>query len=326
MQAPLAISTEVRDALATGRPVVALETAVVTHGLPRQALAFEHGVAEWPPWDATRPAHLALAAFAAEAVRRAGAVPATIGMVRGTLVVGLSAEETAALAADPLPRKLSARDLGPAAAAHASGGTTVAGTLAACRLAGIRVFATGGIGGVHRGWTARPDISADLRALACTPTAVVSAGAKAILDLPATVEALDTLGVPVLGVGTRWFPRFTSCGDDRLPVHATVSDAAAAAAACAAHWAFNPACGALVVNPPPDGFAIPGADLEHAVRAAEEDAARQGIRGEAVTPHLLAHIARATAGMSVQANLAVLAANAVLAGHLAVELAKLQRS
>jgi pseudouridine-5'-phosphate glycosidase len=326
MHAHLAISPEVREALSAGAPVVALETAVVTHGLPRTPLAFEHGMDEWPAWDAARPAHLALAAFAAEAVRRAGAVPATIGMVRGTLVVGLDEAELAELAAAPSPRKLSARDLGPAAAARANGGTTVAGTLAACRMAGIRVFATGGIGGVHRGWTARPDISADLRALASTPVAVVSAGAKAILDLPATVEALDTLGVPVIGIGTRWFPHFTSPGDDRLRTQTTAPDVTGVAAACAAHWAFNPECGALVANPPPEAFAIPAADLERAVRAAEEDAARKGIHGEAVTPHLLAHIAGATAGASVRANLAVLAANATLAGRLAVALEKLRAS
>lgn len=317
----LAIAPEVRQALAERRPVVALETAVVTHGLPREAFAFEHAVPEWPAWQAAAPANLSLALFTAAAVRRAGAVPAIVGMIGGQLIVGMTAEQVEQLAAHAAPRKLSARDLGPAAADGATGGTTVAGTLTACSAAGVRVFATGGIGGVHRGWAQCPDVSADLHALARCPTAVVSAGAKAILDLPATVEALDTLGVPVLGVDTRWFPRFTAAGDDRLRVQTTVADAAAAARACAAHWAFNPGVGVLVANPPPEAFAIPAADLEGAVRAAEEAAAATGVRGEQLTPHLLSHIAAATEGRSVRANIAVLAHNAVLGAQLAAALA-----
>jgi pseudouridine-5'-phosphate glycosidase len=317
----LVLAPEVRDALAAGKPVVALETAVVTHGLPRELMAFAHTRPEWPAWQAGKPANLALALFTAETVRKAGAFPATVGMLDGQLIVGMTADQVAQLAAAPSPRKLSARDLGPASADQSSGGTTVAATLVACRHAGIRVFATGGIGGVHRGWTARPDVSADLHALAATPTAVVSAGAKAILDLPATVEALDTLGVPVLGMGTKWFPRFTSSGDDRLRVQATVASAADAARACAAHWQFNATTGVLVANPPPEEFAIPAAELEAAIQAAEADARARGVLGERLTPHLLSHMAAATDGKSVLANIAVLAHNAGLAARLATHLA-----
>lgn len=317
---PIEVAAEVRDALASGTPVVALETAVVTHGLPREPLGYAHGESAWPVWDTSRPANLALAMLTAEAVRRAGAVPATVGMVNGRIMVGLEGSALEALAAEPRPRKLSARDLGPAAAQGASGGTTVAGTLAICRAVRIRVFATGGIGGVHRGWTTRPDVSADLHALASTPTAVVSAGAKAILDLPATVEALDTLGVPVLGVGTRWFPRFTSPGDDRLRVQAEVRDAAEAARVCLAHWAFNPHTGVLVANPPPSAHAVPSGELEAALAQVERAAVDQGVHGEQLTPFLLAGLAAATHHRSVHANIAVLAHNAVTGAQLAVAL------
>ena len=326
--APLHIAPDVARALSTGAPVVALETAVVTHGLPRAPLAHvppcmqAGGTFAHAGWNATAPANAALAHAVAQVVRAAGAVPATVGMLHGTLVVGMTPEQVDELAATPAPRKLSARDLGPAAAQEASGGTTVAGTLAACGLAGIRVFATGGIGGVHRGWGALPDISADLAALARTPCAVVSAGAKAILDLPATVEALDTLGVPVLGVGTAHFPRFTAPGSAALRTSAQVADAAHAARACAAHWAFCPQVGALVALPPPAEYALTATELEAAVQAAERDAAAQDVTGPQLTPYLLDHLARSTSGRSVDANIAVLAANAHFAAALAQALSK----
>jgi pseudouridine-5'-phosphate glycosidase len=325
MPAPMEISPAVRDALASGRPVVALETAVLTHGLPRAPLAAAPACtgpagAFAGRWEAALPANIALSALLEAVVRRGGAEPATVGMIDGVLHVGLTPAQRDRLGADTQARKLSTRDLGPAAAQGASGGTTVAATLAACALAGIRVFATGGIGGVHRGWTQRPDVSADLAALARTPTAVISAGAKSILDLPATVEALDALGVPVLGVGTPWFPRFLSEGAAPLRVSATVRDAAEAAAACRAHWSFAPACGVLVANPPPAAHAIPTAQIEAVIEAALAEAHRAGIAGPETTPFLLDRVQRATAGRSVDANIAVLADNARLGAELAAHL------
>jgi pseudouridine-5'-phosphate glycosidase len=314
----LVIAPDVRRALAARVPVVALETAVVTHGLPRTP--FERAPKCASDWNTAAPANLALAQLLSKTVRASGAVPASIGMLKGQLVVGLSAEQLEELAALPNPRKLSARDLGPATADGASGGTTVAATLVACAIAGIRVFATGGIGGVHRNWTSRPDVSADLHALARSPVAVISAGAKSILDLPATVEMLDTLGIPVLGMGTPYFPRFTTAGDDTLRVQVQVSDAAHAAAICTAHWEFNPGTGVLVANPPPAECALPHHDLEAATLAAERAAHAAGIGGAALTPFLLEHVARTTQGRSVEANIGLLNSNARLGAELAAEL------
>jgi pseudouridine-5'-phosphate glycosidase len=323
MQAPVVIHPEVRDALAAGRPVVALETAVLTHGLPRAPLAkapaCTHAAGHW---DQSLPANLALSLLLDRTVRAAGAVPATVGMLDGALHVGMDETQLARLGCDTGARKLSARDLGPAAADRACGGTTVAGTLAACGIARIAVFATGGIGGVHRGWAQRPDVSADLTAIARTPTAVVSAGAKSILDLEATVEALDSLGVPVIGVGTRWFPRFFSPGAAPLACSASVDDAAAAARAIRAHRAFVPQGGVLVANPPPEAHAIPRQEVEGVIEAALADAVREGIAGPAVTPYLLDRVQRATGGRTVEANVAVLQSNAALGARLAACLAE----
>jgi pseudouridine-5'-phosphate glycosidase len=311
---PIERSPEVADALRAGRAVVALETAVLTHGLPRTPMAAPGGIAGW---DASVPANLALSILLESTVRAAGAVPATVAMVDGTLHAGLAPDALARLAHDAGARKLSARDLGPAAAQRASGGTTVAGTLVAAALAGIRVFATGGIGGVHRGWTERPDVSADLSALARTPVAVVSAGAKSILDLPATVEALDALGVPVVGLGTDRFPRFISPGDASLGVSAVAADAREAARICEAHWRLMPSTGVLVANPPPAPHAIPSAEMESVIARAVEEASRGGIRGAAITPFLLDAVQRATGGRATAANVAVLVANARAGAEIA---------
>jgi pseudouridine-5'-phosphate glycosidase len=308
------LSPEVSDALRAGRPVVALETAVLTHGLPRAPMAAPGGIAGW---DASIPANLALSTLLERTVRAAGAVPATVAMVDGRLHAGVTPDMLGRLAQDTGARKLSARDLGPAAAQRASGGTTVAGTLVAAAIAGIRVFATGGIGGVHRGWTERPDVSADLSALARAPVAVVSAGAKSILDLPATVEALDALGVPVVGLGTDRFPRFISPGDASLGVSAVAADACEAARLCAAHWRFNPSTGLLVANPPPAAHAIPASEMESVIARAVEEADRRGIRGAAITPFLLDAVQRATGGRATAANVAVLVANARAGAEIA---------
>ena len=303
----LRLAPEVEAALSDGRPVVALETAVLTHGLPRTPMPAPAGIAGW---DASLPANLALSALLEDTVRTSGAVPATVGMLDGRLHVGLTRDELERLGHDTAARKLSTRDLGAAAAQRANGGTTVAATLAACRATGIRVFATGGIGGVHRGWTDRPDVSADLAMLARTPVAVISAGAKSILDLPATVEALDALGIPVVGLGTAHFPRFLSPGDASLGVSARAADAAEVARICQAHWAFAPSVGVLVANPPPAGAAIPADEVESVIEAAMAEAVRTGVRGAAITPFLLDRVQRATGGRTVATNVAVLAANA----------------
>jgi pseudouridine-5'-phosphate glycosidase len=177
---------------------------------------------------------------------------------------------------------------------------------------------------VHRHWTERPDVSADLAAIARTPTAVISAGAKSILDLPATVEALDSLGVPVIGLGTRAFPRFISPGDDSLGVSAFASNAAEAAAICAAHWAFAPHGGTIIANPPPAEWAIPAHEVETIIAASMLDAAREGIHGAAVTPFLLDRVQRATGGRTVAVNVAVLESNARVGAEVAQRMAELR--
>lgn len=284
-------------------PVVALETAVLTHGLPR-------------------PQNLEAVLAMAEAVRSAGAVPAVVAVWRGRLVVGLDDAELEQLAADPDARKAAARDLPLCLAQGASAGTTVSATLAACRLAGIRVFATGGIGGVHRGWAGHRDVSSDLGELARTPCCVVSSGAKSVLDLPATLETLETLGVPVLGHRTSAFPCFYSGGDPRLPVPEV--DLAQAARVCLTRWRdLGQDGGVLLANPAPASAALEAGPLDRAVEAAVEEAGRRGIAGPALTPFLLSSLAAATGGRSLACNLALLVDNASVAGRLAVALAAL---
>ncbi len=325
---PLRIHPEVLEASRSGQPVVALETAVLTHGLPREPMAAptccSSMLAGTRGWDATGPANLELARSMTAAVRKAGAIPATIGVLGGTVVVGLDDAELLRLGADRQAVKVSTRDLAVACALGQSGGTTVAGTLAAIDLANaslprpIRVFATGGIGGVHRGWTARPDVSNDLATLARVAACVVSAGAKSILDLEATIEVLDSLGVPVLGLGTEWFPRFLTAGAAPLRVQRAVPDAATAARICAVHWGpLGQRGGVLLANPPPAAFAMPLEAMEATVAAGIADAARQGVQAAEVTPYLLAHLARATGGRSVEANVAALLHNATVAADLA---------
>ncbi|MFM1936190.1 MAG: hypothetical protein RI990_1149 [Planctomycetota bacterium] len=316
--APVRLHPEVADALRHGQPVVALETAVLTHGLPREPRPGPEGLAGW---NATRAANLSLSLLLDATVRAGGATPATVGMLDGVLLVGMTTAELARLADDRDARKLSARDLGPAAVQRANGGTTVAATVTACRAAGVRVFATGGIGGVHRGWSERPDVSADLAAMARSPVAVVSAGAKSILDLPATVEALDSLGVPVIGLGTDRFPRFISDGDASLGVSATARDAAEAARMCMAHWAFSPSVGVLVANPPPARWAIPSDEVESVIARATHEAEAAGVRGPSITPFLLDRLQLATEGRTLGTNVAVLESNARAGAALATALA-----
>ncbi len=285
-------------------PVVALETAVLTHGLPK-------------------PHNLEAVRRMAAAVRQAGAVPAVVAVFEGRLVVGLADEELERLAADPEARKAAARDLPLALAEGASAGTTVSATLAACRLAGIRVFATGGIGGVHRGWAGHRDVSSDLEELARTPCCVVSSGAKSVLDLPATLETLESLGVPVLGHETGCFPCFYSGGDPRLPVPR--ADLALASRTCALRWGpLGQTGGLLLANPAPAEAALDAAPLERAVEDAVQQAVERGVAGAALTPFLLTALAEATGGASLACNLALLEDNARVAGRLAVAMEELE--
>ncbi|MCC7359894.1 MAG: pseudouridine-5'-phosphate glycosidase [Anaerolineales bacterium] len=298
------LSAEVRDALSARRPLVALESTVITHGLP------------WPQ-------NLELARQLEATVRAGGACPATIAVLQGEVKVGLSDAELAHLAQAPGVIKVSRRDYGVAVAQKRDGGTTVAGTMIAAQWAGIRVFATGGIGGVHRGLgEARLDISADLPELARTPVVVVCAGAKAILDLPATLEWLETHGVPVIGYGTDEFPAFYS-RTSGLRLAARADTAAEAALLVKAMWDLDLNSGALLCVPVPEADARPAAEMNTAIEQALREAAAAGVRGSAVTPYLLARMAALTEGHSLAANLALLKNNARVAAEVAGELGKL---
>jgi pseudouridine-5'-phosphate glycosidase len=302
MVAAIRIAEEVRDALGVGRPVVALETSVVAQGLPPP-----HGV------EASRRC--------AAAVRREGAVPAVVAVLGGELVIGASDAEVERLAAPGRAvAKAGARDLGALLAAGADAGTTVSATCAASALTGIPVMATGGIGGVHRaGARGAWDVSADLAEIARAPVCVVSSGPKAILDVPATAEVLESLGVPVVGLATTDLPAFWSASSGVGVAH-RVEDAAAAAGLLAAHWdLLRRREGVLLAVPPPEP--LDPAEVERAIEAAEVEAARLGVSGAARTPHVLAAVARATGGRTLRANLALLERNAAVAGQVAAALA-----
>jgi len=292
------VSAPVARAFRLGQPLVALETAALTHGLPR-------------------PDNLHLAQSLEKIIYEQGAVPATIGLIAGKVHVGLSAEQLAYLADVEGARKISRRDFGAALARGENGGTTVAGTLIAARLAGIRVFATGGIGGVHR--NAPFDVSADLPELGRSPLVVVCAGAKAVLDLPATVEVLETYGVPLIGFQTAEFPAFYSRSSG-LPVTAQADSPAEVARIARAHWAMGLDSALLVVQPPPAGSALPDQEVEALINRALAEAEANKISGPAVTPFLLDHVSRYSGGASLRANLALLENNACLAAQIAAAL------
>jgi pseudouridylate synthase len=287
-----------RDA---GRPIVALESTVISHGLPY-------------------PHNLDLARAMEDEVRAAGATPATVGVVGGVPTVGMTAEQIERFACAEGILKLSRRDIGYAVAQRCDGATTVAATMALAALAGVAVFATGGIGGVHRGARESWDVSGDLTELARTPVLVVCAGAKAILDLPATLEYLETAGVPVLGLGADEFPAFYSPSSG-LPA-ARVESPAAAAAAWQAHRALGGG-GMLLAVPPPAEVALPRATVEAAIERALARASVAGVRGQAVTPFLLAAVAEETHGESMRTNIALLRQNARVAALVARELANM---
>jgi pseudouridine-5'-phosphate glycosidase len=288
------LSAEVAEALRDGGTVVALETTLVSHGFPgRQGLDV---------------------ALASEArVRAAGAVPATVGVVDGTVRAGLTeAELERFVAAGESARKAGARDLAACAVQGALGATTVGGTLAVCRAAGIRFIGTGGTGGVHRGFAQSLDISSDLPQLARTAAVVVSSGAKSILDVPATAELLETLGVPVLGWRTQTLPLFYSAGGGP-PVSAVVASPVEAARIAALHWMLNGTSGLLLARPPD-----PAVDLEEIIAEAVGRVRQQGVSGQAVTPAVLSLVHELSGGRSVAVNRLLIADNAGLAAEVAV--------
>lgn len=294
----LRLADTVASALVERRPVVALESTVIAHGLPR-------------------PANVAVARAMEAAVREHGAVPATIALLDGCIVVGLSPDEIDRLGAEDGVLKISRSDIAPALARRATGATTVAGTLACAALAGIRFFATGGIGGVHRGADQSFDISADLDELARSPVVTVCAGAKSILDLPRTLEYLETRSVPIIGFGTDEFPAFYSPSSGlRLAHRADTPEEVAAIARTL--WRSGLGGGMLVTCPIPIAHALPAPTMERAVAGAIAAAEAAGVRGPALTPFLLAHVAEATGGESVAANRALLLNNAALAARFAV--------
>ena len=297
--AQLHVADEVAAARAAGRPVVALETTLVTHGLPQP-----HG--------------LRVAAALEQAVREAGATPATIGILRGSLRVGLSGDELAELAAADAA-KVNPGNLAAVVASGGAGSTTVAATLFAAARTGIQVFATGGIGGVHRDAAESGDVSADLPALSRHPVAVVCAGAKAILDLPRTRELLETFGVPVLGLGTDEFPAFYRRSSG-LSVDARCDSPAEAAAAIAAHFALGLPGGLVIANPIPPEHELPQDVHDATLAVALADAAAAGIRGRGVTPFLLERMRVLTGDASLAANEALLMHNARTAAEIAVAL------
>lgn len=291
----LRVLPSIEAALRAGSPVVALESSVLAQGLPipQNRQAAERMVA---------------------AVEHAGAVPAITAVVRGTPTIGLEPDELERFLARDGVRKVSARDIATAVANGADGATTVAASLALAHLAGIRVFATGGIGGVHRG--APFDESADLGELARTPMIVVCAGAKSILDLGATWERLETLGVPVIGYRTNELPGFFTA-ETGIKLDTRVDDVAQIARIFEAHRALGRAQSVLVVQPPPAQFALDAALVDAAVREAQAEAEKTGVSGGAVTPFLLAAVTRLTNGSSLDANIALLEQNAALAGAIA---------
>ncbi len=297
----LDVRPDVAAALRENRPVVALESTVIAHGLPH-------------------PRNLDTAARMETAIRAQQAVPATIGVLGERVVVGLSEKEIEQLGTAPDVLKASRRDLGLAVARGQLAATTVAATAFVATAAGIRIFATGGIGGVHRGVEETLDISADLGELARSPVAVVCAGAKAILDLPRTLEYLETVGVPILGYRTDRFPAFYAA-DSGLTLEHRVDTPTEAAAGLTGHWRVNPGTGILIANPPPAANAMATTELEEMIAVALGDAAAQGVDGKEVTPFLLSRVSELSQGRSLEANVALLENNAQIAAEIAVAMA-----
>lgn len=293
----LDIAPEVAEALAAGRPVVALESTIITHGMPY-------------------PHNVNMASRVEEILREEGAVPATIAVINGRIKIGLSAEERNILADCKDPMKLSRADLAYALAQSRTGGTTVAATMISAHQAGIKVFATGGIGGVHKGAEESFDISADLDELSRTPVIVVSAGAKAILDIEKTLEVLETRGVPVVAFGTDTMPAFWSrISPFKAPLR--LDRAEDIARFYQVRGELGIVGGMLVANPVPEASEIPADTMREYIDAAQAELDRNGITGKAVTPTLLARILELTEGASLQTNIALVENNARLAAKIA---------
>tara|TARA_R110002020_G_scaffold232139_3_gene443586 strand:- start:38690 stop:39601 length:912 start_codon:yes stop_codon:yes gene_type:complete len=297
---PLAYSAEVAEARASGAALVALESTIITHGMPY-------------------PQNVEVARQVEEDIRAAGAVPATIAVIKGTLHIGLEDEQLAALGQAKGVAKLSRADMAACIATGGTGATTVAATMIAAHLAGIHVFATGGIGGVHKGAEDSFDISADLLELAQTPVTVVAAGAKAILDVDKTLEVLETQGVPVIAFGQDAFPAFWSRGS-KLRAPLRMDSAERIAAAHAMRIGMGIPGGQLVANPIPEDAEIPASEMAPVIATAQADALRAGITGKAVTPYLLQRIFELTEGRSLEANIALVRNNARLAAEIALHL------
>lgn len=297
----LHFSEEVHDAIKKKKPLVGLETAVVTHGLPY-------------------PTNIELAQAMEAVIREEGAVPATVGVLGGKAQVGMNKEDLLLLAQDREVIKVSRRDFAKAYVRKLNGGTTVAGTITALNRAGIMVFATGGIGGVHR--YAPYDVSADLPVLGNTPVLVVCAGAKSILDLPGTLEMLETYSVPVVGYQTSLFPAFYARSSG-LPLTAQVEDPDEAAILAKAHWDMGIKSSVLLAVPPPVADALPDKVMEDAVNQALKDATENRISGGELTPFLLKRVSELTGKASLKANLGLLLNNARVAAQVAVKLAQL---
>lgn len=292
------VRPQVAEALEAGAAVVALESTVIAHGLPS-------------------PRNLEAAESMVAAVRAEGAVPAMVAVLGGRVVVGLSREEIGTLAEGTGITKATTRDLAVLTSSDAAGATTVAATAFAAACVGIPVMATGGIGGVHRGGARSMDISADLAELGRSPVAVVCSGAKAVLDLPLTLEALETLAVSVVGYGTSSFPAFYARGSG-LGLEHRVDSPEEAARIISRHRTLGLPGGILFCHPPPADFALDSAELETLVEAAVLDAEEKGIRGKAVTPFLLERLSAESGGRTLAANLALLADNARVAARIAV--------
>ncbi len=296
-------SAEARAAKAAGKPLVALESTIITHGMPY-------------------PQNVEVAAQVEQEIRDAGATPATIAVINGVLHVGLEAETLQALGQAKEVAKVSRADMPACIAMGKTGATTVAATMIAAQLAGISVFATGGIGGVHKGAETSFDISADLMELAQTPVTVVAAGAKAILDIPKTLEILETQGVPVIAYGQDSFPAFWSAQSE-LMAPLRMDSAAEIARAQVTRTAMGLPGGQLIANPIPGDAEIPAETLAPVIAQAQSEADAQGISGKSVTPFLLQRIFELTEGRSLAANIALVRNNARLAAKIAQEMAEL---
>ncbi|MCJ7825694.1 MAG: pseudouridine-5'-phosphate glycosidase [Anaerolineales bacterium] len=298
----ITVQPEVSDALAEGKAIVALESTVVTHGLPR-------------------PANFELARQMEKEIRQVGAIPATTALLKGEVHIGVSEKDLERLALETDSIKISVRDIGLARASRHSGGTTVAATMFLANEAGIPMFATGGIGGVHHG--PGGDVSADLTELARTPVAVVCSGAKSILDLPRTLEWLETFSVPVIGWQTDTFPAFFTRESD-LPIHVRVDTVGEMATLIRTIWETR-ISGILICVPCPEGAAIPATRLNSALQQVEREAQEQAIRGKDLTPFLLSRLAEITEGATLHANLALLRNNAHVAAMIAKALMLIQK-